>query len=86
MLTYGGYISKDQRARVVATGLLPTWGLKHLVEDDVSIQPPDGDKRRDTTESAVGRNNKGLGCDKPMKRVDGCCILPQGHAGRCRSK
>lgn len=86
ILTYGGYIGKDHRSRVVTTGLLPASGMKHLIEDDTSIQSAANDQARAATEPAPGRPQKSLRCDKPMKQVDGCCILPQDHAGRCRSK
>lgn len=85
ILDYGGYISKDHRSRVVATGLLPAPAANLLIEDDANIQPANNASGHGTSEPAVERAQSPR-CDKPMKRVDGHCILPHDHAGRCRAK
>lgn len=40
----------------------------------------------DTAQAAVSSAGLRSRCDKRMKRVNGRCILPAGHSGRCRSR
>ena len=82
-LEYGGYIHIDDQSRIRATGLMPTDSVLRLAMRD---QPAGADWQDQDDEQRNGRPASIARCDKEMKRVDGRCILPQGHSGGCRSR
>ena len=82
-LEYGGYIQIDDQSRIRATGLMPADSVLRLAMRD---QPAGADWQDQDDEQRNGRPANIARCDKEMKRVEGRCILPQGHSGGCRSR
>ena len=82
-LEYGGYIQVEDQSRVRATGLMPADSVLSLTMKD---HPNGTDWQDQDDEQRSGRPAVIARCGKEMKRVDGRCILPQGHSGGCRSR
>lgn len=82
-LEYGGYIQVDDQSRIRATGLMPTDSVLRSAMKD---HPDGADWQDQDDEQRNGRPAIIARCNKEMKRVDGRCILPQGHSGGCRSR
>lgn len=82
-LEYGGYIQIDDQSRIRATGLMPVASVLRLAMKD---QPAGADWQDQDDKQRNGRPASIARCDKEMKRVEGRCILPQGHSGGCRSR
>ena len=82
-LEYGGYIQINDQSRIQATGLMPA---DSVLRSAIKDHPDGADWQDQDDEQRNGRPAIIARCAKEMKRVDGRCILPQGHSGGCRSR